>query len=84
MRELSTELNEVSRLLNESRQQYQEILQVVQRHAEDTITWLTDMTARFGWVAEQVNGTNVDQDIFTIAAVRIVLIRSISQPFVSI
>nr|XP_023649172.1 clusterin-like protein 1 [Paramormyrops kingsleyae] len=69
VRELSTELNEVSRLLNESRQQYQEMLQVVQRHADDTITWLTAMAARFGWVAELVNGTNVDQDIFTIAAV---------------
>lgn len=69
VRELYVELNDVSRLLNESRQQYQEVLQVVQRHADDTSTWLTDMAARFGWVAELANGTDVDEDIFTIAAV---------------
>ncbi|XP_048856956.1 clusterin-like protein 1 [Brienomyrus brachyistius] len=69
VRQLSAELNEISRLLSESRQQYEEVLQVVQRHADDTLTWLTHMAARFGWVAELVNGTNADQDIFTIAAV---------------
>ncbi|MBN3307364.1 CLUL1 protein, partial [Amia calva] len=68
--ELHTEQNEVSRLVNVSSQQYDEILHIVQRHTEDTVGWLANMAARFGWVAELAN-TNVEsENVFTVSTVK--------------
>ncbi|KAL4635253.1 clusterin-like protein 1 [Arapaima gigas] len=69
VRELYMELNEVSQLLNVSRQQYEEVLQIVQHHTDDTITWLSDMAARFSWVARLVNSSTEGQGFFSVAAV---------------
>ncbi|XP_029110785.1 clusterin-like protein 1 [Scleropages formosus] len=69
VRELYMELTEVSQLLNVSRQQYEEVLQIVQHHTDDTITWLSDMASRFSWVAQLVNNSTDTKGIFSIAAV---------------
>ncbi|XP_035268434.1 clusterin-like protein 1 [Anguilla anguilla] len=67
--ELHRELNEVSDLLSVSSQQYQEVLQVVQRHTDDTFSWLGDMVSRFSWVVELANCTAVSDSVFNITAV---------------
>ncbi|XP_036375415.1 clusterin-like protein 1 [Megalops cyprinoides] len=70
VRELQVELNEVSQLLQTSSQQYEEVLQIVQRHTEDTVTWLSNMASNFGWVAEvAINSTAEPEIIFNISAV---------------
>ncbi|KAI1889136.1 hypothetical protein AGOR_G00175960 [Albula goreensis] len=69
VRELHMELNEVSELLNISSQQYQEVLQVVQRHTDDTVRWLSDMALRFSWVAELANSTAIPDSVFSFVAV---------------
>ncbi|XP_061550315.1 clusterin-like protein 1 isoform X2 [Phycodurus eques] len=64
VRELHVELEQVSQLLGMSREQYDEVLSIVRRHADETLGWLGNMAAEFGWVARA--GT---QDIFRITRV---------------
>ncbi|KAJ8385853.1 hypothetical protein AAFF_G00182090 [Aldrovandia affinis] len=68
VKELHMELNEVSELLNVSSQQYQEMLQVVRRHTDDTISWLGDMASQFSWVTELANTTAAPESVFSIFA----------------
>lgn len=51
MRELHVELEQVSQLLGVSREQYDEVLSIVRLHADETLGWLSNMAAEFGWVA---------------------------------
>ncbi|XP_057189232.1 clusterin-like protein 1 isoform X2 [Triplophysa rosa] len=69
MRELHVELDEASQLLEVSRQQYEEVLSIVQRHTEDTINWISNMASDFGWVAELADNTTSPKSIFNIATV---------------
>lgn len=64
------ELDEASQLLEVSRQQYDEVLDIVQRHTEDTINWISNMASDFGWVAELADNTTSPESIFSIATVR--------------
>lgn len=69
MRELHLELDEVSELLNVSREQYEEILSIVRRHADETVSWLSDMAAEFGWVAQAAGDSSTPGNIFQITKV---------------
>ncbi|XP_061695537.1 clusterin-like protein 1 [Syngnathoides biaculeatus] len=51
VRELHVELDQVSQLLGMSREQYDEVLSIVRRHADQTLSWLGNMAAEFAWVA---------------------------------
>ncbi|RXM37216.1 Clusterin-like protein 1 [Acipenser ruthenus] len=67
--ELHSELNEISHLINVSSQQYEEVLQIVQHHTEDTVSWIKQMAQRFGWVAELANTTVEHESVFSITTV---------------
>ncbi|KAK3566802.1 hypothetical protein QTP86_004501 [Hemibagrus guttatus] len=69
MRELHIELNEVSELLDIAKEQSDEVLGIVERHTVDTISWISNMAAQFGWVAELADGGVMDQNIFNITLV---------------
>lgn len=69
VRELHIELDEASQLLEASNQQYEEVLGIVQRHTDDTISWLSDMASDFGWVTELANNNTTPESIFSIATV---------------
>lgn len=70
MRELHIELNEVSELLDIAKEQSDEVLGIVERHTVDTISWINNMAAQFGWVAELADGGVMNQNIFNITSVR--------------
>lgn len=70
MRELHIELNEVSELLEVAKEQYEEVLGIVQRHTVDTIGWINNMAAQFGWVAEVADGGATNENVFSITTVR--------------
>lgn len=70
MQELHIELNEVSELLHVAKEQYEEVLGIVERHTVDTISWINNMTAQFGWVAELADGGVTDENVFSIITVR--------------
>uniref|UniRef100_A0A3Q1FIX0 Clusterin n=1 Tax=Acanthochromis polyacanthus TaxID=80966 RepID=A0A3Q1FIX0_9TELE len=44
-------LDEVSQLVEVSKEQYDEILSIVQHHTDETVNWLSNMAAEFGWVS---------------------------------
>ncbi|NXL42630.1 CLUL1 protein, partial [Podilymbus podiceps] len=67
--ELHIKLDEAFKLVNLSREQYEQILQVVQRHTEDTSYLLNKMKERFGWVSELSNMTIGPENIFNIVKV---------------
>ncbi|XP_067219988.1 clusterin-like protein 1 [Chanodichthys erythropterus] len=69
VRELHIELDEASQLLEASKQQYEEVLGIVQRHTDDTISWLGNMASDFGWVTELTNNNTTPESIFSIATV---------------
>ncbi|KAF6733927.1 Clusterin-like protein 1 [Oryzias melastigma] len=69
VRELHVELDEVSQLLEVSKQQYQEILSIVQRHADQTVSWISSMAAEFTWVARAVSNSSSPEHLFRITKV---------------
>uniref|UniRef100_A0A3P9K6U0 Clusterin n=1 Tax=Oryzias latipes TaxID=8090 RepID=A0A3P9K6U0_ORYLA len=69
VRELHVELDEVSRLLERSRQQYEEILSIVQRHTDETLSWISSMAAEFGWVARAVSNSSAPENVFRVTEV---------------
>lgn len=70
VRELHLELEEVSQLLDVSKDQYDEILSVVQRHTDETVNWLSNMAAEFSWVGQTLSNSSMDLDrIFVITKV---------------
>ncbi|XP_074841934.1 clusterin-like protein 1 [Carettochelys insculpta] len=67
--ELHIKFDEAFKLVNVSGEQYEHILQVVQRHTEDTSYLLRKMKERFGWVSELSNVTIGPGNIFNIVKV---------------
>ncbi|XP_053360258.1 clusterin-like protein 1 [Clarias gariepinus] len=70
MQELHIELNEISELLDVAKEQYDEVLGIVQHHTVDTISWIDDMAAQFGWVAELADGSVANENVFSITTVK--------------
>lgn len=64
------ELDEVSQLLDVSREQYDEILSIVQHHTDETVNWLGAMAAEFGWVGRAGGNAGNSESIFRITRVR--------------
>ncbi|XP_018531679.1 clusterin-like protein 1 [Lates calcarifer] len=69
VRELHVELDEVSQLLDVSKEQYDEILSIVQRHTDETVSWLSNMAAEFSWVAQAASNSSTPENIFRITMV---------------
>ncbi|NXD07895.1 CLUL1 protein, partial [Nothocercus nigrocapillus] len=67
--ELHIKFDEAFKLVNLSGEQYEQILQMVQRHTEDTSFLLNKMKERFGWVSELSNTTIGPENIFNIVKV---------------
>ncbi|XP_042298985.1 clusterin-like protein 1 [Sceloporus undulatus] len=67
--ELHIKFDDAFKLVNISSEQYQQILQMVQRHTEDTSYLLNKMKERFGWVSELSNMTIGPENIFNIVKV---------------
>lgn len=63
------ELDEVSQLLDVSKEQYDEILSIVQRHTDETVNWLSNMAAEFSWVAQAASNSSTPENIFRITMV---------------
>lgn len=70
--ELHIKFDEAFKLVNLSGEQYEQILQVVRHHTEDTSYLLNKMKERFGWVSELSNMTIGPENIFNIVKVRVV------------
>ncbi|XP_070784650.1 clusterin-like protein 1 [Enoplosus armatus] len=60
VQQLHSEMEEMHMLLNASRQQYDDRLQLVQRHTADTQRWLSSVDDKYGWVSQLSNGTVTD------------------------
>ncbi|KAK5619672.1 hypothetical protein CRENBAI_009644 [Crenichthys baileyi] len=69
VQELHVELDEISQLLDVSKEQYEEILSIVQHHTDETVMWLSNMAAEFSWVAQAVSNSSAPQNIFRILMV---------------
>ncbi|XP_075953396.1 clusterin-like protein 1 [Anarhichas minor] len=69
VRELHVELDEVSQLLDVSKEQYNEILSIVWRHTDETVNWLSSMATEFSWVAQNVINSSIPENIFRITTV---------------
>lgn len=69
VRDLHVELDEVSQLLDVSREQYDEILSIVQHHTDETVNWLGAMAAEFGWVGRAGGNGSSPESIFRITMV---------------
>ncbi|XP_023259412.1 clusterin-like protein 1 isoform X1 [Seriola lalandi dorsalis] len=69
VRELHVELDEVSQLMDVSKEQYDEILSIVQRHTDETVSWLSNMAAEFSWVAQAVSNSSAPENIFRVTMV---------------
>ncbi|XP_019469504.1 clusterin-like protein 1 [Meleagris gallopavo] len=67
--ELHMKFDEAFKLVNLSGEQYEQILQMVQHHTEDTSYLLNKMKERFGWVSELSNMTIGPENIFNIVKV---------------
>ncbi|OWK59740.1 Clusterin-like protein 1 [Lonchura striata] len=67
--ELHIKFDEAFKLVNLSGEQYEQILQVVRHHTEDTSYLLNKMKETFGWVSELSNMTIGPENIFNIVKV---------------
>uniref|UniRef100_A0A3Q1F8B2 Clusterin n=1 Tax=Acanthochromis polyacanthus TaxID=80966 RepID=A0A3Q1F8B2_9TELE len=66
---LHSEMEEMNMLLNASRQQYDDRLQLVQRHTADTQKWLSSMEDKFGWISQLSSSTVEPKSIFSVISV---------------
>lgn len=69
VQQLHSEMEEMQMLLNASRQQYDDRLQLVQRHTVDTKRWLGNMDDKYGWVSQLSNSTVGPRNIFSVITV---------------
>nr|XP_046176767.1 clusterin-like protein 1 [Oncorhynchus gorbuscha]XP_046176768.1 clusterin-like protein 1 [Oncorhynchus gorbuscha] len=69
VRELHVEMDEVSQLRDMSKEQYDEVLSIVQQHTGDMARWISNMATEFGWVTEMVNNNTTPDTIFRIRKV---------------
>ncbi|XP_078136362.1 clusterin-like protein 1 [Sander vitreus] len=66
---LHSEMEEMHMLLNASRLQYDDRLQLVQRHTADTQRWYRNMDDKYGWVSQLSNSTAGPHNIFSVISV---------------
>ncbi|XP_075684467.1 clusterin-like protein 1 [Rhinoderma darwinii] len=57
------------RLVNVSRQQYEDVVQLVQQHTDEIFNLLSQMKDKFGWVTEHTNITSGTDTFFNIEKV---------------
>nr|CBN82071.1 Clusterin-like protein 1 [Dicentrarchus labrax] len=69
VQQLHSEMEEMYMLLNASRQQYDDRLQLVQRHTADTQRWLSIMDDKYGWLSQLSNSTAGPHNIFSVITV---------------
>ncbi|XP_044033050.1 clusterin-like protein 1 isoform X2 [Siniperca chuatsi] len=69
VQQLHSEMEEMYMLLNASRQQYDDRLQLVQRHTADTQRWLSNMDDKYSWVSQLSSSTVGPRDIFSVITV---------------
>ncbi|XP_077952100.1 clusterin-like protein 1 isoform X2 [Gasterosteus aculeatus] len=69
VRQLHSETEEMHMLFNATRQQYDERLQLVRRHAEDTQAWLGSMDDKYGWVRHLPDGAGGPRALFSVITV---------------
>eukprot|EP00064_Thunnus_orientalis_P006549 superscaffoldBa00000686_g6567 len=69
VQQLHSEMEEMYMLLNASRQQYDDRLQLVQKHTADTQRWLSNVDDKYGWVSQLFNSTEGPHDIFRVITV---------------
>ncbi|KAM4688293.1 clusterin-like protein 1 [Discoglossus pictus] len=67
--ELYQKFEEVLKLVNVSTQQYEDLLQIIEQHTEDTSNLINQMKEKFGWVASLANLTSGTDNIFSIEKV---------------
>ncbi|KAM8849687.1 clusterin-like protein 1 isoform 1-T4 [Spinachia spinachia] len=67
--ELHVELAEVSQVLDVSKEQYEDILSIVQRHTDESVDWLGNMAAQYGWVARAGVDSAAPGKVFRITTV---------------
>ncbi|CAN9502669.1 unnamed protein product [Ophioblennius macclurei] len=66
--QLHEELEEASQLLEVSKDEYQEVLAIVERHTDDTISWLSNVASELSWVGQAAGDS---QNIFTVTKVEL-------------
>ncbi|XP_041824556.1 clusterin-like protein 1 [Melanotaenia boesemani] len=71
LQQLQSEMDEMHTLLNASSQQYNQRLQLVQRHTADTQRWLSNVQDKYGWVSQQANITMDTNNIFSVITVNL-------------
>ncbi|XP_070709521.1 clusterin-like protein 1 [Pempheris klunzingeri] len=69
VQQLHSEMEEMHMLLNASHQQYDDRLQLVQRHTADTQRWLCSRDDKYGWVSRLSNSTVGPHSIFSVITV---------------
>uniref|UniRef100_A0A3P9NP29 Clusterin C-terminal domain-containing protein n=1 Tax=Poecilia reticulata TaxID=8081 RepID=A0A3P9NP29_POERE len=71
LQQLHSEMEEMHTLLNVSRLQYDDRLQLVRRHTADTQRWLADTGDEYGWISWVANVSGAQSNIFRVIAVRL-------------
>ncbi|XP_012987173.1 clusterin-like protein 1 isoform X2 [Esox lucius] len=69
VRDLHLEMDEVAQLLQVSKEEYDEVLGIVQQHADQTVSWLSNMASDFSWVTVNNNNNNTFDNVFRIRQV---------------
>ncbi|KAI9516612.1 hypothetical protein NQZ68_013668 [Dissostichus eleginoides] len=69
VQQLHSEVEEMHSLLNAYQQQYDDTLQLVQRHTADTQRCLSNMQDRLCWVSQLSNSTTGPHNIFSVITV---------------
>ncbi|KAG3294121.1 clusterin like 1, transcript variant X2 [Ictidomys tridecemlineatus] len=62
--DLHIELDKALRLVNVSNEQYDQVVQMIQHHLEDTMDLMERMSQQFGWVSELANQSLGAENIF--------------------
>uniref|UniRef100_A0A3B3VYV7 Clusterin n=1 Tax=Poecilia latipinna TaxID=48699 RepID=A0A3B3VYV7_9TELE len=68
LQQLHSEMEEMHTLLNVSRLQYDDRLQLVRRHAAGTQRWLGDTRDEYGWISRVANVSGAQSSIFRVIA----------------
>ncbi|XP_023182511.1 clusterin-like protein 1 isoform X1 [Xiphophorus maculatus] len=71
LQQLHSEMEEMHTLLNASRLQYDDRLQLVHRHTVDTQRWLGDTRHKYGWISWVANVSKAQSSIFRVIAVNL-------------
>ncbi|XP_008395050.1 clusterin-like protein 1 [Poecilia reticulata] len=71
LQQLHSEMEEMHTLLNVSRLQYDDRLQLVRRHTADTQRWLADTGDEYGWISWVANVSGAQSNIFRVIAMNL-------------